>query len=52
MGPQNVDTVLIAGKVRKRNGQLVDVDMARLSRLFDQARERALRAANYPLSRI
>jgi 5-methylthioadenosine/S-adenosylhomocysteine deaminase len=52
MGPQNVDTVLIAGKVRKRNGQLVDVDMARLGRLFDQARERVLRAANYPLSRI
>jgi hypothetical protein len=26
--------------------------MARLGRLFEQARERALRAANYPLSRI
>ena len=29
MGPQNVDTVLIAGKVMKRNGQLVGVDLAR-----------------------
>ena len=28
MGPQNVDTVLIAGKVMKRNGQLVGVDLA------------------------
>ena len=27
MGPQNVDTVLIAGKVVKRNGNLVGVDM-------------------------
>ena len=26
MGPQNVDTVLIAGKVVKRKGQLVGVD--------------------------
>jgi hypothetical protein len=28
MGPQNVDTVLIAGKVMKRNGQLVGVEVA------------------------
>ena len=28
MGPQNVDTVLIGGKVMKRNGQLVGVDLA------------------------
>ena len=27
MGPQNVDTVLIAGKVMKRNGKLVGIDM-------------------------
>ncbi len=26
MGPQNVDTVLIAGKIMKRNGKLVGVD--------------------------
>ena len=42
MGPQNVDTVLIAGKVMKRNGQLVGVDFDRLTRLGDQARDRAL----------
>ena len=40
MGPQNVDTVLIAGKVMKRNGQLVGVDHARLVRLGNEARDR------------
>jgi 5-methylthioadenosine/S-adenosylhomocysteine deaminase len=40
MGPQNVDTVLIAGKVMKRNGALVGVDFERLTRLGDAARDR------------
>ena len=31
MTPQNVDTVLIAGKVMKRNGKLVGVDMNRIA---------------------
>jgi 5-methylthioadenosine/S-adenosylhomocysteine deaminase len=46
MGPQNVDTVLIAGKVMKRNGQLVGVDFARLVRLGDEARDRLNSNAN------
>ena len=46
MGPQNVDTVLIAGKVMKRNGQLVGVDFDRLTRLGDQARDRLYANAN------
>jgi cytosine/adenosine deaminase-related metal-dependent hydrolase len=46
MGPQNVDTVLIAGKVMKRNGQLVGVDFERLTRLGDQARDRLYANAN------
>jgi 5-methylthioadenosine/S-adenosylhomocysteine deaminase len=46
MGPQNVDTVLIAGKVMKRNGQLVDVDFAHLVRLGDEARDRLYSNAN------
>jgi 5-methylthioadenosine/S-adenosylhomocysteine deaminase len=46
MGPQNVDTVLIAGKVMKRNGQLVGVDFARLVRLGDEARDRLYSNAN------
>src|SRR6476469_1051813 len=46
MGPQNVDTVLIAGKVMKRTGQLVGVDFDRLTRLGDQARDRLYANAN------
>ena len=46
MGPQNVDTVLIAGKVMKRNGKLVGVDFDRLTRLGDQARDRLYANAN------
>jgi cytosine/adenosine deaminase-related metal-dependent hydrolase len=52
MGPQNVDTVLIAGKVMKRNGQLVGVDWARISRLGREAQERNYKNANGPLKRI
>jgi len=52
MGPQNVDTVLIAGKVMKRNGQLVGVDFARLKRLGDEARERLFSNAKVPSSRV
>jgi hypothetical protein len=52
MGPQNVDTVLIAGKVMKRGGQLVGVDWDRITRLGNEARERNYRNANVPLKRI
>jgi cytosine/adenosine deaminase-related metal-dependent hydrolase len=52
MGPQNVDTVLIAGKVVKRNGRLVGVDLNRVNRLGRQAQERAYKAAGVPDKRI
>ena len=52
MGPQNVDTVLIAGKVMKRNGQLVGVDWDRITRLGNEAQERNYKAANVPNKRI
>ncbi len=52
MGPQNVDTVLIGGKVVKRNGQLVGVDMNRINRIGRQAQERAYKAAGVPDTRI
>jgi 5-methylthioadenosine/S-adenosylhomocysteine deaminase len=48
MGPQNVDTVLIAGKVMKRNGKLVGIDMARLERLGSEAKARVYKAAGVP----
>lgn len=52
MGPQNVDTVLIAGKVMKRNGQMVGLDFARLARLGDEARDRVYAAAKVKNSRV
>jgi cytosine/adenosine deaminase-related metal-dependent hydrolase len=48
MGPQNVDTVLIAGKVMKRNGKMVGIDMARLERLGNEAKARVYKAAGVP----
>jgi cytosine/adenosine deaminase-related metal-dependent hydrolase len=52
MGPQNVDTVLIAGKVMKRNGALVGVDFERLTRLGDAARDRVYANAGVKNVRI
>src|SRR5215470_16645431 len=52
MGPQNVDTVLIAGNIMKRDGQMVGLDMARLQRLGDEARDRLYAAAKVKNSRI
>src|SRR5688572_9456642 len=48
MGPQNVDTVLIGGKVMKRNGRLLGVDMRRIARLGAEAQARVYKAANVP----
>src|SRR6516225_1600509 len=45
MGPQNVDTVLIAGKIMKRDGQMAGLDFAKLQRLGDEARDRVYAAA-------
>jgi 5-methylthioadenosine/S-adenosylhomocysteine deaminase len=52
MGPQNVDTVLIAGKIMKRNGKLVGVDMNRLARLGEEAKARVYKAAGVPDKRV
>jgi 5-methylthioadenosine/S-adenosylhomocysteine deaminase len=52
MGPQNVDTVLIAGKVMKRNGQLVGVDWDRITRLSNEAQERNYKNAGVPNKRV
>src|ERR1700730_16186789 len=52
MGPQNVDTVLIAGKVMKRNGQMLGLDFARLERLGDESRDRVYAAAKVKNARI
>ena len=48
MNPQNVDTVFIAGKLKKWRGGLVDVDTARVLRLAAQARDGVIKRANFP----
>jgi len=52
MGPQNVDTVLIAGKIMKRNGKLLGVDMDRLTRLAGAAKARVYKAAGVADKRV
>jgi 5-methylthioadenosine/S-adenosylhomocysteine deaminase len=52
MGAQNVDTVLIAGKVMKRGGQLVGVDWDRITRIGNEAQARAYKAAGVANKRV
>jgi 5-methylthioadenosine/S-adenosylhomocysteine deaminase len=47
MNPSNVETVFIAGKVRKWRGNLVDVDLARVLRLAQEARDGVVRRADF-----
>ena len=48
MDTSNVDAVFIAGKVMKWQGRLVGVDVNRLRRMIDQARDGLLARAKYP----
>jgi len=52
MTAQNVDTVLIAGKVMKRDGKLVSADMKKAARLARDAQARNYKAAGVPDKRI
>jgi len=47
MDTSNVEHVFVAGKVRKWQGKLVDVDLPRLRRHIESARDALLRRANY-----
>lgn len=47
-GVQNVDTVLVAGRVVKRDGDLVGIDHARLRRLAEESRAHLFAAAGVP----
>lgn len=47
MNPGNVDTVLIAGKVMKRNGQMVGVDYEKIAKLVDASRDYTMSNAKY-----
>ena len=48
MDTSNVDTVIVAGTVKKWRGQLVGVDLGRLRLELERSRERLLRAAGWP----
>jgi cytosine/adenosine deaminase-related metal-dependent hydrolase len=47
MDTGNVENVFVAGQVRKWRGRLVRVDLARIRRQIEQARDRLLTRANY-----
>src|SRR5205823_1842404 len=48
MDRSNVETVIVAGKVRKWNGKLLDVDLASLRRQLEASRDRIFAAAKIP----
>jgi cytosine/adenosine deaminase-related metal-dependent hydrolase len=50
MNPGHVDTVFIAGKVKKWRGSLVGVNMPRVLRLVQEARDGVMRRAGFQVS--
>jgi cytosine/adenosine deaminase-related metal-dependent hydrolase len=44
----NIDSVFVAGKARKRNGKLLDIDLAGLRRKVDSARDALFERAGVP----
>ena len=47
MNPSHIDAVFIAGKVKKWRGNLVGVDMPRVMRLVQEARDAVMARANF-----
>jgi 5-methylthioadenosine/S-adenosylhomocysteine deaminase len=52
MDTSNVDTVFIAGKMMKQNGQLVGVDLAHVNRQARESREYILAKTGWPTTRV
>lgn len=52
MDSSNVDTIFVAGRMVKRNGKLVGVDVKRIEKLVTAARDRVMAKANYPMPRV
>jgi 5-methylthioadenosine/S-adenosylhomocysteine deaminase len=50
MNPGHVDTVFIAGKVKKWRGNLVDVDMQRVLRMVAEASAGVIRRADFQVN--
>jgi cytosine/adenosine deaminase-related metal-dependent hydrolase len=49
MNPSHVDTVFIAGKVKKWRGSLVGIDRARVMRLAQEARDAMMARAGFKI---
>jgi 5-methylthioadenosine/S-adenosylhomocysteine deaminase len=52
MDTSNVDTVLVAGKIMKRHGRLVGIDMKRLQRITTASRDYVVGKMGWPRSVI
>jgi len=52
MDTSNVDTVFIAGQLRKRQGQLVGVDLSRVRQQANASRDYVLSKAGWPKTRV
>src|SRR5688572_1532582 len=52
MDTSNVDTVIIAGQVRKRQGQLVGVDLTRIRKQAQSSRDYIVQRAGWPPTRL
>jgi 5-methylthioadenosine/S-adenosylhomocysteine deaminase len=52
MDSSNVDSVFIAGTPRKRHGKLLDVDMARITRLVYESRDYVVEKSGFKLPAI
>lgn len=52
MDTSNVDSVFIAGQPKKRNGQLVGVDLARIARLATESRDYVVAKSGFNLPEI
>jgi hypothetical protein len=48
MDTSNVDTVFIAGKLMKRSGKLIGVDLNKIRRTVEASRDAVLSRAKYP----
>ena len=49
MDRSNVDTVMVAGQIRKRRGQLVGVDLTKLHKELEASRDYLFSAAGFEL---
>ena len=52
MDTSNVDTVFVAGKAMRRNGRMVGVDLARVQRLANAARDGVMARAKFSQRRV